>query len=315
MTSSLHLIRYTKLCDWAALRRALEKALPEHLEVRDEYGMLALHWAATEKNIPVGMLDVLLDLYPDGAKVLSTAGYLPLHLAIMAGASMARVQRYIAAYPQGITTVAPSGHSAFELWETKIRLDTRTLKRGEGLHSAQSALVWGKAMISDLLKVTPQSPSLRRRRGDLLSRAESASALPITLTDDPVREWDWLDVQRRLTLHGPEVARERDDRGRLLLHGASRAPIEIFDAILRANPLAVRAKTRSGLLPLHMAVRQHASPRRLQRLLDAYPGSLYEETYNGDTPLEWADRVLLDPMALDVLRKGQRSPLHKPSTD
>ncbi|KDO23294.1 hypothetical protein SPRG_11609 [Saprolegnia parasitica CBS 223.65] len=297
-TSSLHIIRYTKLCDWAALRRALEKALPEHLEVRDEYGMLALHWAATEKNIPVGMLDVLLDLYPDSAKVLSTAGYLPLHLAIMAGASMARVQRYIAAYPQGITTVAPSGHSAFELWETKIRLDTRTLKRGEGLHSAQSALVWGKAMISDLLKVTPQSPCLRRRRAD-----------------DPVREWDWGDVQKRLALHGPEIARERDDRGRLLLHGASRAPIEVFDSILRANPQAVRAKTRSGLLPLHMAVRQHASPRRLQRLIDAYPASLHEATYNGDTPLDWADRVLLDPLAMEVLQKGQRAPLCKPPAD
>ncbi|OQR98625.1 hypothetical protein ACHHYP_08333 [Achlya hypogyna] len=298
--TSQSIIRLTKLCDWAMLRKVLEKAVSEHLEVADEYGMLALHWAATEKNIPVGMLDLLIDLYPDGAKVLSTAGYLPLHFAIMAGASIARVRRFIDAYPAGITTPTPTGLAAFAIWQTHVRLDTLTLKRGEGLPGAQSALVWGKTTIGDLLQVAPTSPSRSSALQKLgLRRAASVTTLlQSPMKDDPVREWDWAEVKRRIATHDGNVACERDDRGRLLLHGASRAPLEVFEYLLRANPLAARAKTRSGLLPLHMAVRQHASPRRLQRLIDAYPDGLYEETCNGDTPLAWAERVLLDPSAM-----------------
>ncbi|OQR81834.1 hypothetical protein THRCLA_11364 [Thraustotheca clavata] len=299
------IIRLTKQCDWANLRKLLEKATAEHLDIVDEYGMNALHWAATEKNIPVGMLDLLIELHPDSAKVLSNSGYLPLHLAIMAGASMSRVQRLVDAYPQGVSVPTSSGLVAFALWQSANQLDTRTLKRGENMSSAQMALVYGKCTIADVLqtKPVPASPSGRLRKLRKLSLRRTRTSME----DDPVKEWDWDIVQQRIeeSIAEPKLAKklaqEHDERGRLLLHGASRAPIEIFDWLLQENPIAVKSKSHSGLLPLHMAVRQHASPRRLQRLIDAYPESICVESKNGDTPLDWADRVLLDPISMEIL--------------
>jgi ankyrin repeat protein len=107
-------IRLAEASDWAGLQRLIEKA-PEYAQECDDYGMLPIHWASTENNVPLCLLLLLLQAYPKGACIKNNANLLPLHIAIRARASAKWLSELVRVYPESINALTPNGQSILEL--------------------------------------------------------------------------------------------------------------------------------------------------------------------------------------------------------
>ncbi|RHY20823.1 hypothetical protein DYB32_009950 [Aphanomyces invadans] len=187
----LPLVRLAKICDWGGLRKALDKAPQDQIEATDDYGMHVLHWAVTEANIPLGLLEFLVRVFPHGVRTFSNGGFLPLHLALMAGASVTRVQRLVESFPQSTIVPIPSGHTPIMIYDERLPMDTQALKRADGQQgpAAHAIHVWGNILVGHvlrsyrlnsnprpkLLEVYPESIHVLTRQGDsVLSLAQKA---------------------------------------------------------------------------------------------------------------------------------------------
>ncbi|EQC35772.1 hypothetical protein SDRG_06531 [Saprolegnia diclina VS20] len=118
-------------------------------------------------------------------------------------------------------------------------------------------------------------------------------------------DWDGL---RRLVAKAPASAHACDGYGMLPIHWASTeasVPLELLETLLTAFPDGASTVNSAGLLPLHIAIRAHASPAWLQALLSSHPESIWVETPTGATPMALAEHVGADEACLHVLRLAQ----------
>lgn len=79
---------------------ALLEAYPEAASITNNYGNLALHFAAWKKG-PVDVEKLLLKVYPEGAAQKNNHGNLPLHYAAHYNAPLEVVEALYHAYPDG----------------------------------------------------------------------------------------------------------------------------------------------------------------------------------------------------------------------
>lgn len=98
-------VELAESCEWDKLIERLgeDKVLATH---RDHYGMIPLHWACTEADVPTLVLEKLLQAYPDGARTKNNAQMLPLHISIRANASKEWIQMLIDIYPSSVLVPA-----------------------------------------------------------------------------------------------------------------------------------------------------------------------------------------------------------------
>ncbi|KDO31216.1 hypothetical protein SPRG_03834 [Saprolegnia parasitica CBS 223.65] len=101
-------IRLAEEGDWAQLLTCL-LAKPAIAQQRDHYGMLPLHWACTENDVPINVLLALIEAYPDAAMAKNDAQMLPLHVAIRSNVGPSALSILCAASPDSIWTKLPDG--------------------------------------------------------------------------------------------------------------------------------------------------------------------------------------------------------------
>ncbi|KAG9415717.1 hypothetical protein AC1031_000099 [Aphanomyces cochlioides] len=319
----LPLLRLAKICDWGGLRKAMDKASQDAVEATDEYGMHVLHWAVTEANIPIGLLEYLIRVFPQGVRLFSNGGFLPIHLALMAGASVARVQRLVESFPQSTMIAIPSGHTPYLIYFEHLPMDTQALKRADGqtAHAAHNVHVWGNILVGHVLKTTNTSiPTLGAanvRSNRSKSRRHSSSSVPLysaspvmlrsELKAEESSMVDWRELGRRMALQDPTLDDIIEDKSYLVVQATLKAPFELFEWLVHLCCDSVRIKNNAGMLPLHIAVTHHASARRLGKLVQAYPESVHALTRQGDTAWSLAQKLHADPTVLDVLHPSNRA--------
>lgn len=64
-----------------------------------------------------------------------------------------------------------------------------------------------------------------------------------------------------------------------------------IDALLTTYCRGAKTQEKNGWLPIHVACKHGASFLVVQRLLDAYPESIYCRTLKGSTPLDLIENV------------------------
>jgi len=92
--------------------------------------------------------------------------------------------------------------------------------------------------------------------------------------------------------------RIKEDDGRNINNAILNANRHVFavDSLIKANPQAVRSRESfQGKLPIHMAAASYSSgpsyPQVVKTLARAYPQSMHEKDYYGETPLDIARRI------------------------
>ncbi|GLD96344.1 hypothetical protein PINS_up005027 [Pythium insidiosum] len=100
--------------DWSALleRVAREPQVAQH---RDHHGMLPLHWACTENDVPPSVVAQLLQVFPEAVLTRNNAHYLPIHIAVRAGVCAETLRLLCAARPSSLVEETPSGKTALGL--------------------------------------------------------------------------------------------------------------------------------------------------------------------------------------------------------
>ncbi|ETV80906.1 hypothetical protein H257_06357 [Aphanomyces astaci] len=321
----LPLLRLAKICDWGGLRKAVDKASQDQIEATDDYGMHVLHWAVTEANIPLGLLEYLIRAFPHGVRTFSNGGFLPLHLALMAGASVIRVQRLVESFPQSTILPIPSGHTPIMIFDEHLPMDTQALKRADGQQGLAAAKihVWGNILVGHVLRSSSYRPDSNRpikpRRhstsmSGLSTTSSSAATSSSSSTASSLRQsseecpsFDWRELSRRMSANDPTLDDIVDDRAKLLLMAVMKAPFDLFQWILSLCPECTRIPTSSGWLPLHVAVAHQVSTRRLQKLLEVYPESIHALTRQGESVWSLAQKAPLDATSLELLRQSATS--------
>ncbi|ETV98016.1 hypothetical protein H310_09317 [Aphanomyces invadans] len=318
----LPLVRLAKICDWGGLRKALDKAPQDQIEATDDYGMHVLHWAVTEANIPLGLLEFLVRVFPHGVRTFSNGGFLPLHLALMAGASVTRVQRLVESFPQSTIVPIPSGHTPIMIYDERLPMDTQALKRADGQQgpAAHAIHVWGNILVGHVLRSyrlnsNPRPVKPRRHSTSMSSLATTSSSSSTascssstssgrSASVDDIPTFDWRELTRRMVANDPTLDDIVDDKPKLLVMAATRAPFDLFQWILSLCPECTRIPTSNGWLPLHVAVAHQVSARRLQKLLEVYPESIHVLTRQGDSVLSLAQKAPVDAACLELLRQS-----------
>ncbi|ETW01297.1 hypothetical protein H310_06862 [Aphanomyces invadans] len=107
-------IRLAEEGQWSELIKRLPRS-PELAEQRDPYGMLPLHWACTEHNIPLDAIRALLLAFPEGGMTRNDSQLLPLHVAIRANARSEVLSMLCSMCPDSIWVKMPDGLRALAM--------------------------------------------------------------------------------------------------------------------------------------------------------------------------------------------------------
>ncbi|CAK4677373.1 hypothetical protein AeMF1_005636 [Aphanomyces euteiches] len=122
-------IRLAEASNWPRLLDLIT-ATPALAKECDDYGMLPLHWASTDNNAPLVLLERLVEAYPEGVQIANKAQLLPLHIAIRARVSLPVLHLLIRAYPESILMETPSGSTPVALAEqSHVASDALTFLR------------------------------------------------------------------------------------------------------------------------------------------------------------------------------------------
>lgn len=109
-------IRLAEASDWVTLENLLLKDETQAQQT-DSYGMLPIHWASTEGNVPLSVLKSLIKAYPGGVKVRNHACLLPIHISARAKASIEWMKILLDHYPESIAEKTPCGQTPAGLSE------------------------------------------------------------------------------------------------------------------------------------------------------------------------------------------------------
>lgn len=107
-------IRLAEMGDWAKLMERLHEE-PMIARHKDHHGMLPLHWACTEDDTPPELIRALLRAFPEGVLTRNNGQFLPLHIAIRAGASEQTLMLLCEARPSSLLEETPAGKTAVML--------------------------------------------------------------------------------------------------------------------------------------------------------------------------------------------------------
>lgn len=107
-------IRLAEEADWDTLLLHVkqDRAVAQQ---KDHYGMLPLHWACTENDVPAQVLSSLISAFPEGPLTKNNAQMLPLHIAIRAKVSALSLKVLCQAYPGALVSDTSDGRNPLDL--------------------------------------------------------------------------------------------------------------------------------------------------------------------------------------------------------
>ncbi|TYZ61646.1 hypothetical protein PybrP1_001693 [[Pythium] brassicae (nom. inval.)] len=107
-------IRLAEMGKWGTLVVRLQKE-PQLARHKDHHGMLPLHWACTEDDVPPSVVQALLKASPEAVLTKNNAQYLPLHIAVRARVGQETLRMLCQARPSSLLETTPSGKTALML--------------------------------------------------------------------------------------------------------------------------------------------------------------------------------------------------------
>jgi len=230
---------------------------------------------------PEGVIDALLDAYPEGARCTDQDSWVPLHCACFYGSSEEVVRALLRAHPKGAQCLDDEGRCA---------LSYSCLK-------AASAPV-----VIALLSAFPKGAMVKDNEERLpLAHACSKGASEKVII--------------ALLKVAPKAAQARDAQGRLALHHATRksASAGVVRALLRVYSRAAQTPDDTSKLPIHYSCQASSKPSVavVEQLLEAYPESINIKNGFGLTPLaeaKAADSSGMEPIveALEAFKRKQQ---------
>lgn len=243
---------------------------------------LPLHKACV-LSPPVGVIDALLEAYPEGARCTDQDRWCPLHCACFYGASEEVVRALLRSYEKGAQCLDDDG---------RIPLAYSCLKAAD------------YAVVMALLCAFPKGAMVRDGENRLpLHQACSKGASE--------------KVVAALLKVAPKAAQAKDNQGRLALHHATRksASEGVVRTLLRVYPRAAQTPDDTQKLPIHYACQANGNGKPsvavVEQLLAAYPESINIKNGFGFTPLAEAKAAdasaKMGPIveALEAFRKKQ----------
>jgi len=212
--------------------KLLLNAYPEAARVQDAFLKLPLHLALKSKN-NFSIIKILLEVYPEGVKVEDNIGSLPLHYAVWSSFDV--VKLLLDTYPEGVKVRGKEGNLP--------------------LHNA-ARYYNAYDVVKLLLDAYPKGVKVRDKKGNL-----------------PLHNSDAYDVVKLLLDAYPEGVEVRDKDGNLPLHNAARYSYayDVVKLLLDAYPEGVEVRDKDGNLPLRMAIWSDANFNVIKLLIDAYP--------------------------------------------
>lgn len=189
----------------------------------DDYGRCLLHWAS-EKNAPMEIVNMLLELYKPAAKIKSRSkGHLPLHKAVAHDPSTRLVKSLIEVYSEG----------------AKIPDRRRMLP----LHLALQCEVSDVASL-DVVKALIQA----NKHG--VKAKDEHQQLPL---HHAVKSEASIEIINVLLGEYPLGAQDKNEQGYLPLHLAAQngSSIKVIGALIKAYPESIFSATPKYRLPFH----------------------------------------------------------------
>jgi ankyrin repeat protein len=243
----------------AARARTANGHLPLHLAFADDDGNPWVEERGmAEQSVPIGVVDALLDAWPDSIFETDHQGRLALHLACRSALTpLAVIRRLVRGWPES--------------------LPRRDVDDGSfPIHHAISAGMPHR-VIEYLADESPRSVREPNYHGYL--------ALHVLLMHFRKRysPEQGLALVQLLVSHFPASVRHKggseegeEDEGSLPLHIAAEynAPLPVLRFLVRAYREALLVKSAHGKLPLHLALWRSDAPDAIRFLVDECPPSL-----------------------------------------
>ena len=206
---------------------------------------------------PVGVVDALLEAYPEGARCTDQDRWCALHCACFYGASEEVVRALLRSYEKGAQCLDDDG---------RIPLAYSCLKAAD------------YAVVMALLSAFPKGAMVR----------DSENRLPL---HQACSKGASEKVVSALLKVAPKAAQAKDNQGRLALHHATRksASEGVVRALLRVYPRAAQTPDDTQKFPIHYACQANGNGKPsvavVEQLLAAYPESINIKNGFGFTPL------------------------------
>ncbi len=202
---------------------------------------------------PKGVIEKLLEAYPDGAKCIDQDGWLPIHCACFYGAVSHAITTLLEAHPKG---------SQLKDDEGRLPLHYACLKSAS------------QEVVDILLETFARGAMSKDDEGRLPIHHACSKGAPEGVID-------------ALLKASPKGAQSKDDQGRLPLHHACRkaSPERIVRLLLRVYPRAAQIKDDQDKLPIHYSCQNGSSPNTVHTLLTTFPESINVKNGFGYTPL------------------------------
>ena len=229
-------------------------------------GNLPFH-TAIEQGAEIKIIEELLQLYPDGAKLLNKDDDIPL------GSILKMAKSFAATSNEGTLeneTLSDEENPMLKKLENlvckilDISPSAATVVDRAGwtqLHHAAKNMV-PSSIIKALLVAYPEAAKVRDVDGDLPLQKAAAASEKIS-----------LDSFNAILEAYPEAAKEADNYGQLPLHRACMNKTSLFvcEALIKVFPGALEtASNHTANMPLHDALEHHASQDVSIALLDAH---------------------------------------------
>eukprot|EP00957_Ditylum_brightwellii_P207906 15355070-Ditylum_brightwellii.AAC.1 len=201
---------------------------------------MPLHLACCYKA-PVGVVDALLQAWPEAAEVKNNFG-MPLHCACSNGAPVGVVDVLLQAWPGATVVKEYSGCTP--------------------LHYACCHACYHGAPVEEVAALLQAWPAaIKEKDDDDVTPLHTACdyGVPVEVLATLLQAW-------------PEAVKEKDDDGHMPLHYAScsRPPVEVVASLLQAWPEAVIEKANNGSTPLYYACIYGASFEVVKLLLSSW---------------------------------------------
>ncbi|TMW57165.1 hypothetical protein Poli38472_003090 [Pythium oligandrum] len=100
--------RLAEMGEWSTLLERIE-CDPTAAQHKDQHGMLPLHWACTENDVPPHVVKRLLQAFPEAVLTRNNAQYLPIHIAVRSNACEETLRLLCDARPSSLLEETPSG--------------------------------------------------------------------------------------------------------------------------------------------------------------------------------------------------------------
>lgn len=249
-------------CDDEDVVRLLVEHDPASLRHQTNERMLPLHIAAKfqhyYRNVPVSLIEFLLESFPEAIGMMSKEGWLPVHYAAARG-RVPIVQVLVQQFPESIK-----------------------YGNGDGLTPLNIALSCGEPSLELVRFLVDQEPPSQRAAtqiGPFPLHVAATHVMTTTPLEPIVERW-------------PESVGQRDIGWSLPIHLAvarNEPPLALVRFLLDRNPRSVRQTDGRGSLPLHIAVSQaQPSLELVQLLVVRHPPSISQVDGAGSLPLHLA---------------------------